>query len=428
VVCAWGGATSHVHVSATIFDQYQTWAVGSQFYSMKSGTDGVSINRFGDYFQVQQHPEYPNTFVGTGHAQVGGTGPNGAEPRFAWFGREDVEPAWVHLDVQASGVGTNNVDIQLDRNDRLGLGSGTTPFTREFVKNQDYTLTAPLETVFGRVTYAFDHWSLRIEPSGGFNDQPVGERVLAVGNIGGLNDTAIARYLRRRRITVDSLHVAPVVITVSLADIHGQQDGKTSFLRDYRDSATPVLFTAPAIVSRRDFYRWQSRTTNYPLGQLQIAVVPDQDHELTAVYGFYTPGAMSKIGAGCVGSNLRTPTHSANTASPEIGNKVSYDLTFGPAASVALLALGFNKDTWGGVPLPLLLPGTKCSIYNEMVVSFGAPTSQAGSATVILLLPADPSLIGATLYTQYWCVDPKANPYGLTTSNSLGSQLGGWRF
>jgi hypothetical protein len=29
VVCAWGGATSHVHVSATIFDQYQTWAVGS---------------------------------------------------------------------------------------------------------------------------------------------------------------------------------------------------------------------------------------------------------------------------------------------------------------------------------------------------------------------------------------------------------------
>jgi hypothetical protein len=144
-----------------------------------------------------------------------------------------------------------------------------------------------------------------------------------------------------------------------------------------------------------------------------------------AVYGFYTAGAVRSYGTGCAGSGGRVVQSVGNTL-PELGQQPTYGLSAAPPNSAALLALGFSDKTWAGVPLPLRLPGTLCDVLTELVITYATATNGRGDGRVDLSLPNDSSLIGASYFTQFWCIDLPANPIGLTTSNGIESRIGGW--
>jgi hypothetical protein len=312
-VAALGRSTTAVSCAATIVDGYQPWG-GLSFSFMRTSTVGPGSNRFGDYFWCERHPVYINTFIGTGNANLSG----GADPRFTWFGREEVEPAWVHLDVQASGAGDNRLAMTLDRTDRNGANNGTTPFTRQFVQTQDYTLTAPLAHTWSNTFYVFDRWSVRDTPTSAFKDYAIDQRTLSIPDIGAAHDTAMARYLFRRAINVQSMNASGVPITVSRADVYNLQNGATNFTRYYKSDPTPVVLTAPATHGGRTFYRWRVASTFYPIGQRVLSMIPTGDRNAIAEYRQFTAGNFRVFGTSCQGSN-GFPTQKPSGGS-EIGN------------------------------------------------------------------------------------------------------------
>ena len=193
VVAALGSNTAFVHSSATIIDNYQPSWGGLTFVSMGAGQNSPNQNRWGDYFDVREHDNYPDTFVATGMRQIGGTAGANNNPQYVWFGRDDYEPTWVTLDVQSSPV--TGVAITMEETDMNGSSDGTTNFSRRFTPNQPYTLTAPSTYVSGETTYVFERWRYRVSPTGTFSNGTLGETELSLSSIGGLDDTAIADYV-----------------------------------------------------------------------------------------------------------------------------------------------------------------------------------------------------------------------------------------
>jgi hypothetical protein len=97
----------------------------------------------------------------------------------------------------------------------------------------------------------------------------------------------------------------------------------------------------------------------------------------------------------------------------------------GPANSVVLVLVGTSSSSFSGIPLPFLVPGSgggisgACNLYTNIVLTFAAATTSAGSSTVSVPVPATPDLNGLRTFEQILAFDPAANPVGVALSNGV---------
>lgn len=138
-------------------------------------------------------------------------------------------------------------------------------------------------------------------------------------------------------------------------------------------------------------------------------------------YGPVSAATASAFGVACLGKST-LPTLEAFSL-PWLGDTVA--LHYLPAYGRPAFAIfGASRATWNGLPLPLDLaplgmPGCALATSAEIVMPYPTP-----APLLQLPIPADPRLVGATLYAQTWIDDPGANLRGATTTNALALRIG----
>jgi hypothetical protein len=415
-VLAYAGGGSYPNAAAWLIDSYSSWTSGLSLYAFTFGARSPTNPRWGDYLDVQRNSLDPRTFVATGFA-IHSDGIT--YPRQAWFGRDDYTPLNVPLSVTSTPP--SGVAITLDVTDLTNQTGGTTPFTRTYHQGQHYKATAPLFVLATNPIMVFSHWVWNSLA------QPVGQRDFETG-IGNAADTLQAVYTLRHRVTfADNLPAATAAITINVLDLNGNAGGNTGFVRDYRDGTLVDFTAAPTASNGAPFQRWNINGQAQTLGVRTLQWRILSADTLSVEYGTHTAGALTPFGAGCAGSG-GIDVHSVQ-GTPELNQWVAYRLGGGPGASVAILVMGFSRTNWQGIPLPLVLgasaPG--CSILVSFDATFGVAVNPRGDAVIPMTLANDPSLIGGHLFTQYLCVDPGANPAGITLSNGVDMRFGGIR-
>lgn len=149
---------------------------------------------------------------------------------------------------------------------------------------------------------------------------------------------------------------------------------------------------------------------------------------LTLECGGGVPG-FARLGGGCAGTNGFAPAMSARSYEQALlGTTFVIDVTRTPANALLSEFIGFsNTMTSSGIPLPFSLgvlgaPG--CQLACDPLVSLTASATAAGTAPFALPLPLTTNLAGLVLYAQAMVVDPAANAFGITSSESAAVILG----
>lgn len=417
IVLARGDGSSFPHSAATIVDSYQPWGTAMSFTTMASGSAGPQLNRWGDYFDVQRHWVDERTFLGTGQLM---TSASASTSRVAWFGRDDYQPTWVSLAVTSTGA--TAVPITLDVTDRNGNKDGTTGFTRSFQPYQGYQLTAPLRHSSGGREWVFERWVYTLTPGGVVRLHTLGDPALAVDDIAISNDTAEARYLEVRTLTVESFNPnSGIRVTLDTTDINGLRDGTTPFTRQYADG-TQVGFTAPDRGASHPFRRWQ-RGSTFNVNRT-ASVTLHADETVVAQYWTYTAGSAISFGSGCPGTGNAVPGHRA-TGTPEVGQTVTYEVRHPPSAGLPGM-LHFGQRA--AVPIPLAAIGMGTCNLHVSPITFNVPFVLDGSGDTALpfSIPNNIALIGAAAATQAAVYDPgTATPARWVESGAVEVTLGG---
>ncbi|HEU4419170.1 MAG TPA: hypothetical protein VFT55_09545, partial [Planctomycetota bacterium] len=131
------------------------------------------------------------------------------------------------------------------------------------------------------------------------------------------------------------------------------------------------------------------------------------------------------FGASCTGT--AGPLTIMTTDRPWLGTTVTIDWSGTPAGSVVLLAFGWSRTNWLGVPLPLPLGSIGMTGCN-LLVSLDHAEARATVATSLqqdVFLPYVAAVLGFELSLQGFAFDPPANPAGITASNGIVLGLGG---
>ena len=375
---------------------------------------------WGDYFSVQRHSHFVNSFVATGMTcRDGGENAN-SEPHYVWFGREQYQPLWPSLTVSSAPV--TGVPITSNVTDRAGLRDGPTNFVRTFNPRQGYELSAPTTFTSGRTLYRFHQWV-----SNGVA-QTINDPVLRVDDIGTGSDTAEARYVPQRTLQVRSDPASGVLVTLFQPDLNGQADGRTPFDRIYKDGSTALL-RAPTSQGSNPFKQWILNGVPQPLGLTSLSVLVDTSVETaTAVYFTHVSGSFTTYCTGCAGTS-GVPAHSA-TGTPEIGNPITWRVAGARPSSQGVLYLGASRTTFNGLPLPLNLGflgmGTSCLLCASVDITLPIATDAGGNGAVGFTIPNTADLIGSRVFTQAGIVDVGAGTrVPLVHSNALETSIGG---
>lgn len=153
-----------------------------------------------------------------------------------------------------------------------------------------------------------------------------------------------------------------------------------------------------------------------------ISLWPQHDlFPAVGIGGFNQIGdVQSPFGSPCPGS-AGTPLHVASGGSM-IGGRTGFDLTGAAPGVAAVLALGFARTQFDLGALGA--PG--CSVFVTPAATNFVPTGRTGTASWLLQLPLDPTLVGLHLMSQWVIFDPRANALGVHTSNGLDVRVGGW--
>jgi hypothetical protein len=111
-----------------------------------------------------------------------------------------------------------------------------------------------------------------------------------------------------------------------------------------------------------------------------------------------------------------------------IGGTLSVDLLHfnGLAGPIALLAMGFDDQSFGGNPLPLSLSPvgmTGCVLHVDAQVVIDAVVT-AGAANVSIPIPNQPLLVGTEFFQQAFGFVPGANPLNMLPSYSTRGTIG----
>jgi hypothetical protein len=146
---------------------------------------------------------------------------------------------------------------------------------------------------------------------------------------------------------------------------------------------------------------------------------------------FSGTGASSlQVGLGCKATNGNgAGTHTLAVGGLVPGGTANYvgSSFVVQGGNAAMLLIGANDKSFGGVPLPFDLtasgaPG--CFLYNDwlLLVPFVSPND--GRITIPVQLPNDPALVWSTHYSQFLWVDALANNLGVFTSNGRDNVIG----
>lgn len=137
-------------------------------------------------------------------------------------------------------------------------------------------------------------------------------------------------------------------------------------------------------------------------------------------------GIVLQYGAGCPGEGFFVPQYDVGNL-PWPGIQWSHQLTNASSQRFAIWMIGDNRTTFGTVTLPVdvgTLIGFSpngCLLHQNAVATVWANTvgggPGAGAATVTVSLPPVGTYIGASLFTQFFVLDPNA-PSGLMASSN----------
>ncbi|MBL8724929.1 MAG: hypothetical protein JNK49_12845 [Planctomycetes bacterium] len=142
-----------------------------------------------------------------------------------------------------------------------------------------------------------------------------------------------------------------------------------------------------------------------------------------------TPGHYEVYGTACPGSRGAGTPQLGWFGTPEIGFSFDIHLQRGLPGSFAFLLFGDSDSTFNGTPLPYSLTplgAPNCSVLAAPVGNLLLPIDPAnGQAGFTMSIPVLPAAIGYRMFHQWLCLDPAANPLGLTTSNAGAATIGG---
>lgn len=334
VVLTIGGGAYHPSTCAMLVDGWATSFSNNTLHFLSQGSSGPGSNRWGDYIGVTLHPSYPNTWVAPAHSQ---TSPSAfdVDHRFVWFGREEVTPYSLDVNVSASDVANTTAispSIVLAETDRLGRKDGVAPFTRSYAIRSSVTLTASGSWVDGAGTsYRFHHWVL----NGG--NLATGQQTAYVAD-NGISTALQARavYERLRFVDVDSSPFGGVGVSVDVLDLAGQSGGITPFRLTYLEG-TRITLTAPSLVGANFFARWTSNGVRRAVGATDLVLDVTADQQAVAEFG----GA---IGNGIEWSDLSGLSPQDPPA--RYGHAMSFDRVTGRVVLFGGRAATTFADTW----------------------------------------------------------------------------------
>ncbi|MGE0142617.1 MAG: kelch repeat-containing protein [Planctomycetota bacterium] len=148
--------------------------------------------------------------------------------------------------------------------------------------------------------------------------------------------------------------------------------------------------------------------------------------DLAFSHGARAPARAEAFGGGCAGS-AGVPRLTAKTYErPWLGDRFTQVLDRVPTSAPTVFQIGFSRTSWAGSALPLSLDFvglTGCRLLVS-IDAMGIVFAQGGVARLTMVVPTEPTLVGARLYGQALVVDPAANLAGVTISNGLDLQLG----
>jgi hypothetical protein len=140
-------------------------------------------------------------------------------------------------------------------------------------------------------------------------------------------------------------------------------------------------------------------------------------------------GAASSSGTGCsAGGPLPATVLTTGRHAPGGAYWIHGD-NLGANAPVAAM-IGLSDMVWGGLPLPIQLPGTACTIYASFDLALPLVADASGSVSAAagapVVVPADGSLQSLQLFHQLVSVVPGANPWNLVLSDKRTVDLGSY--
>jgi CubicO group peptidase (beta-lactamase class C family) len=206
--------------------------------------------------------------------------------------------------------------------------------------------------------------------------------------------------------------------TVAMRHHNGGLPGTATICARRADGLSFVLFF------NRD--HGLANTHAIQLSNLANKITDWPNHDLFPVNGIpgfrtRTVGTFTSYGTACAGSN--GPPRLSGSGIPEIDEDCVFDLSGAARLTPVILLVGFNSTSLdlGGSGAP------GCRLYAAPTLMLPGFASLLGNASIPLSLPNDRNLVGGHLYTQYLCVDPRANAAGASFSNGLDVLVGGWR-
>lgn len=130
-------------------------------------------------------------------------------------------------------------------------------------------------------------------------------------------------------------------------------------------------------------------------------------------------GQSSRNGSylGCTSSANQVVTHTSDPGSLVVGYEHVFEASSGVNSAAGVMSLGAQA-------LNVSIPGTSCTLVNDLILLVPFAANAAGEAAVPLRMPPGSTFVGARFYTQFIFVDPRANTLGLVTSNGMINRLG----
>lgn len=149
----------------------------------------------------------------------------------------------------------------------------------------------------------------------------------------------------------------------------------------------------------------------------------------TSTTGGITDGSATTLGQGCEAANGQAPAAISTFGTYAPGAAHHVNATGLGANTIAVCVFGVDSLQTGGIPLPLTLPGTNCTVYVDPIFMNPILTDAAGAITGVqpaatLSMPADTAFNGLTVYEQVLSLVPTANPWGFVLTNAAQVDLG----
>lgn len=430
VVAAGGGVTAGSNPSTFcgLVDDCQASFAG-QTVSQFAGANASPNNPlWGDYYGVQRHPVRSLSFVGAGMGLIGGGADSNQTTRYAWFGRERDNTAWVNTSVWSSPVQGIPMTCQADNQGRTSV---TSVGYLSYNATSNYVITAPTSHAAAGKVYRFKEWRYRGAPYGALSFYSTFASTLFLAD-DTRDNVAQAVYDETRPIAIGSRNpTSGVAITVSPSDAQGNGNGTSAFTRYYVAGAN-VTLTAPATHNSAAFKRWWLNGTAQAIGTRTLTIgVTAGTTPIAAEAEYYTyfAGSFTQFCSGCPGTGNAIPVHSGS-GTPEIGSTINWNISNARPNSAGSLYIGASRTTYNGLPLPLNLGfigmGPACLLCVSVDVSLSFSTNASGAGTISLPLANSVNLIQGHFYTQAAVVDTGApSRIPVVHTNGLDTLIGG---